>query len=241
MRLSIAIAITAVVIVVLTGCGEDLTVDPGEPGVPTDVDCGAIRSWDSDGDGISDRVEDNNGSNGYADLATGRCDADPSRAIGTPGNGSLQGGLNLPDRNTGYMHFYGSDPVDFDDWGVLPLLRCVEATGRALASRNIPVQVGDLSLRNGGLFPPHAGHRNGTEGDFRYVRTDRAEARLDLRTDPGDYDAAATRELFETLFDRCDIDFILVDSDNLDFTIPGREGRIIHADNHSNHFHIRIN
>ena len=203
-------------------------------------DCGNIQPWDSDGDGLSDRVEQNNGDNNYADLETGRCDEDPSRAVGSPGSGSLSSGLNLPDRNTGYEHFYGSDAVDTDDWGVLALLNCIEATGRALADRNIPLQPGDLSLRNGGVFPPHAGHQNGIEGDFRYVRLDRRLVPLDLRFDGDAYDPDATRAVFETMFEVCPIDFILVDKDRLDFSIPNRDAQIIDSSGHSNHFHIRI-
>ncbi|MEL7368549.1 MAG: hypothetical protein AAFN74_06545, partial [Myxococcota bacterium] len=130
--------------------------------------------------------------------------------------------------------------VDTDDWGVLPLLSCIEATGRALVGRNIPVQIGDISRRNGGVFPPHAGHQNGLEGDLRYVRLDREQRPLDLRFDPDLYDPDATRTLFETLFELCPIDFILVDKDRLDFALDDRDARIVDSAGHANHFHIRI-
>ena len=136
------------------GVGD--TPDSPDSGTPS-VDCGDRRAWDSDGDGLSDRVEQNNGNNGYADLRVDRCDVDPSVAMGAPNQGSLANGLNLPDRGTGYHHFYGSDAVDTDDWGIGALLRCFEATGRALSSSGIPVQVGDMSLRGGGTFPPTVG------------------------------------------------------------------------------------
>ena len=204
------------------------------------IDCGDIRPWDSDGDGISDRVEQNNGSNGYADLLDGRCDQDPSEARGTPGSGTLLDGLNLPDRNTGYHHFYGTDGVDTDDWGVLPLLKCVEAAGRALADQGIPVQIGDMSLREGGVFPPHTGHQNGLEGDLRYVRIDRNRVPLDLRIEPEAYDADATRTLFEVLFNVCPVDFILVDRERIDFILDEQDDRIFDSSGHANHFHIRI-
>ena len=217
------------------------TPDSPDSGTPS-VDCGDRRAWDSDGDGLSDRVEQNNGNNGYADLRVDRCDVDPSVAMGAPNQGSLAKGLNLPDRGTGYHHFYGSDAVDTDDWGIGALLRCFEATGRALSSSGIPVQVGDMSLRGGGTFPPHVAHQNGLEGDLRYIRNDRAEAPLDLRIDPDAYDADATAELFDTLFDACAIDFILVDLDRLGFTLDdaSRQQRIVDSDGHSNHFHVRI-
>ncbi len=219
------------------GGGSTLEPDAGGPGPAV---CGPVRAWDSDGDGLSDRVEDNNGSNGYVDLRTGRCDEDPSMAEGSPNAGSLTFGLNLPDRNTGYEHFYGTDSIDSDDWGIGALVGCVEATGRRLASTDILVQVGDMSLRRGGTFPPHVAHQNGLEADFRYVRTDRAAIPLDLRIEPEAFDPEATGQLLDAMFDECDIDFILVDeSVEVDLS-PGRQTRVVPSDGHANHFHLRI-
>lgn len=228
------------------GCGDPLGgADDGgvdsvpDAGRPSAV-CGSVRDWDSDGDGLSDRVEENNGSNGYVDLRTGRCDEDPSVAEGSPNAGALTSGLNLPDRNTGYAHFYGTDAVDSDDWGVGALVGCVEATGRRLASTDILVQVGDMSLRHGGTFPPHVAHQNGLEADFRYVRTDRASVPLDLRVEPDAFDEDATRQLFDAMFDECDVDFILVD-DRVELDLsPVRQTRVFFSDGHANHFHLRI-
>ena len=228
-------------IFVIAACGPT-AVEPPLPAPPSQTDCGNIRVWDSDGDGLSDRVEENNATNGYADLVTGRCDPDPTVAVGRPGQGSITNALNLPDRNSGYRHFYGIDAIDTDDWGVLALLTCIEATGRALANTDILVQVGDLSLRDGGPFPPHAGHQNGLEADLRYVRRDRAFVPLDLRLDPQAYDPDATARLFDAMFDTCSIEFILVDLERLGFSLSDsdRNLRIIDAAGHSNHFHIRL-
>ena len=185
-------------------------------------------------------MERNNRENNYADLRTGRCDSDPSRANGPPNDGQLEGGLNLPDRGSGYRHFLGTDRVDTDDWGTLPLLTCLEAVGRAVAGRNISMGVGDMSLRQGGAFPPHISHQNGRDVDLRYVRRDRRQVPLDLRFEPDAYDADATKAVFEAFFTHCNVDAIFVDIDRLDFTVSGQEERIIHVGGHSNHYHVRL-
>ena len=207
---------------------------------PTPVDCGQQSSFDRDGDGISDAIEKNNQENNYADLQTGRCDEDPTRATGSPSNGTLMGGLNLPDRGTGYRHYRGGDPVDRDDWGTLRMLSCLEASARSAESMNVQIGIGDISLRNGGPFPPHASHQNGLDTDLRYVRRDRQHAPLDLRFQSSEYDRDATQAVFEAFFRFCSISVIFVDIDRLGFTIPGREDRLVHAGGHSNHYHVRL-
>ena len=210
------------------------------PPPPPIVDCGARTPFDSDGDRISDPVERNNSVNNYADLKTGRCDDDPSRPVGKPSGGDLTGGLNLPDRGSGYRHYLGTDRVDTDDWGTLAMLGCLEAVGRAVEPLGISMGVGDLSLRSGGSFPPHLSHQNGLDVDMRYVRRDRQQIPLDLRFQPEEYDVAATKAVFEAFFSECNVEVIFVDIDRIDFTIEGQEERIVHVNGHSNHYHVRI-
>ncbi|MEO1234135.1 MAG: penicillin-insensitive murein endopeptidase [Myxococcota bacterium] len=201
-------------------------------------DCGERRSFDSDGDGISNPVERNNGQNRYADLANGRCDPDPSRSTGRPHAGAIEGGLNLPDVGPGYRHFRGSDPVDHDDWGSLALLTCIESVGRALRRQNIRLDIGDLSLRGGGRFPPHASHQNGRDVDLRYIRKDRRLSPLDLRFQPDEYDPGATRDMIETFFEKCNVELMFADVERLRFDV--RDRPILPAAGHSNHLHVRI-
>ena len=213
-------------------------VDPGGP--PSPVNCGNMSSFDTDGDGISDPVERNNKENNYADLEIGRCDDDPSRPIGPPDNGDLQGGLNLPDRGTGYRHFLGTDAIDEDDWGTLQILGCLEAVGRAVEGMGIQLGVGDISLRFGGAFPPHASHQNGLDADLRYVRKDRQNSPLDLRFQLDEYDAEATKVVFEAFFLLCPVDVMFVDLDRIGFSVSGRDDQLVHVRGHSNHFHVRV-
>lgn len=212
---------------------------PGPP--PTSpVDCGNRSNFDTDGDGISDPIERNNGENNYADLLIGRCDDDPSRPVGPPNDGNLLGGLNLPDRGIGYAHFRGSDGVDQDDWGTLQMLDCLESVGRATEGMGIQIGIGDISLRRGGAFPPHSSHQNGLDADLRYVRKDRDNVPLDLRFQADEYDAQATKVVFEAFFLLCPVEVIFVDIDRLGFALSGREGQLVHVNGHSNHFHVRV-
>ena len=259
---SVALVVTSVAALMISSCGSKRNQRPSEtptssapPPPPTGggrtrpppppppvvrVDCGNRQSFDSDGDGISDPVERNNSTNNYADLQTGRCDPDPTRPVGNPSGGQLQGGLNLPDRGSGYRHYLGTDRVDTDDWGTLDLLGCLEAVGRDLEGRNISLGIGDLSLRAGGSFPPHASHQNGRDVDLRYVRSDRRQVPLDLRFEPDSYDLEATKAVFEAFFRRCEVDVMFVDIDRIGFTIDGQEQRLVHVNGHSNHFHVRL-
>jgi len=198
--------------------------------------CETTTAHDTDGDGISDAVERNN----RVAFELGRCDRNASRAVGRPSAGSLSGGVNLPDRGSGYRHFRGSDSVDSDDWATLELLSCLEQVGRAVRTKGIEIGVGDLSVKGGGRFRPHVSHQNGVDADLRYVRRDRVRAPLDLRYQPKEYDLEATKLVFEAFFDLCNIEVIFVDIDRLDFTIKGQEERIVHAGGHSNHFHVRV-
>lgn len=214
------------------------TSDDGLPSPGTPRSCGDPRAFDSDGDGISNSIERNNRENRYADLETGRCDSDPSRPQGRPHDGRIDGSLNLPDVGAGYRHFRGTDPVDADDWGSLALLTCLEDVGRALKPKNIRLDVGDLSLRGGGRFKPHASHQNGRDVDLRYVRKDRRLSPLDLRFQPDEYDPGATRDLIEAFFENCKVSLIFADVDRLRFDV--RDRPVLPADGHSNHFHVRI-
>ncbi|MBX2810985.1 MAG: penicillin-insensitive murein endopeptidase [Myxococcales bacterium] len=212
--------------------------DPPPTVPPTTTACGRLKLFDSDGDGISNSVEDTNAARRYADLQTGRCDPDPTRPTGTPHSGQLSGALNLPDDGDGYVHFLGSDSADQDDWGSLQTLTCIEQVGRQLRENNLLLNVGDISLRGGGHFPPHASHQNGLDIDLRYIRKDRRSVPLDLRIEPQAYDADATKLVMDAFVKLCPVHIIFVDTDRIQF--PIEDTPIFHANGHSNHAHIRL-
>jgi hypothetical protein len=210
---------------------------------PRPVDCGRIAAWDREGDGLSDTIEENNARAGYAALDPEDCDRDPSRVEGEPYRGRIASALNLSDRGAGYRHFRGGDPVDGDDWGSLALVDCLERVGRSFEASGRRVNVNDLSRRAGGRFPPHRSHQNGLDVDVRYVRQDGADAPLDLRFDPDEFDASATQQLFRLFVEHCPVRVILADVDRLGFgtaELGVPPGTLLFAPGHSNHFHVRL-
>ncbi len=230
--------------VLVLGCQIILDELPDDlPPIPWPVpaQCGQVAAWDRDGDGISDSIETNNAREGYLALDPSRCDPDPSAPRGSHRRGSLRGGVNLTDRGTGYLHLRGGDRVDRDDWGTLELVNCLEAASRTAHNLGRELGVLDMSLRRGGHFPPHRNHQNGLDADVRYLRRDRRQVPLDLRTSPRQYDASATRQLMNAIVRHCDVRVIYVDLPRLgfgnrDLTKPV----LVHASGHSNHFHLSL-
>lgn len=204
---------------------------------PDDV----ILPWDTDGDGISNCVETNN-TNNHHNFDPDQPNDNPSLALGLPYNGTLAGGINICDENTGYYHFYGTDPVDHDDWGTLDLIQCIEATGRRWdEDYNFRFGFGDMSLQNGGSFPPHASHQNGLDMDMRYIRTDGQQLPLDISTQSSLYDVEATVNLMNFLIQESSITVTDIFVDTNYAQIVNQTGNILqHASGHTNHFHVRI-
>src|SRR5260221_4783014 len=111
---------------------------------------------DTDGDCITDLLEENPVNVNLYHFNVEECDVDPSTAVGFPDAGSLTGGINLRDNGAGYTHILGTDPVDTDDWGTLELCRCIQLAGREWGVFHpVRIQVGDMSLQRGGYFNPH--------------------------------------------------------------------------------------
>lgn len=217
---------------------------------PPDGD-GSAHPWDPDGDSISTAVEID-AANAHLDFDTSRMDLDPSRALGQPAAGTLEGGINLPDVGdsvTTYLHTKGSDALDTDDWGTLALINSIEGAARqfhlqecldAQSPTPHPAQVLDMSLRSGGFFPPHVSHQNGRDVDLRYLRTDDT-GRLDLReADSVLYDQIATAQMIQCLISTERIERIFYDS--VRTGIFGPAPIMVHdpSGGHSNHFHLRI-
>jgi len=190
------------------------------------VDCGNPMVWDSDGDGVSDRIEAGNAES----FQTGRCDENPSQPQGNYAAGSLQGGVNLPGDGTGYAH----SPADTSqpnegDWATLEALACVEAVGRDLEGA-AGILIGDLSRRSGGEFEPHLTHQNGLEIEVRYPRQDGRDELFDIRQQPEVYDPLLTRNVFSTFGRLCQVEAIFADVSMLSF--PVGEGDSVNVINH---------
>src|SRR5256885_874419 len=145
---------------IVSGCTKDVRADLG-------------NRWDRDGDSLSTSVEVDSVNVRLYHFDTTRVDANPSIAHGTRSSGTLSGGIHLPDAGFGYYHYYGTDPLNTDDWGTLALVNTIEGAARCWTPRTRRnYRPGDMSLINGGTFSPHVDHQNGLDVDVRYVRND---------------------------------------------------------------------
>lgn len=222
--------------------------------------------WDPDGDTIYTATETNptnrvsNG--GFYAFDTLVFDRNLSEARGIATFGSLYRGMNLVDADTGYTHYDFCDGVDQDDWGTGHLVRLIQAAGRRWSrvklGREPLLQVGDLSLREGGYFPGqpgipgceqgHAYHQQGLDVDVRYLRKDGLEGPLNICRDPANYDTVATAQLMNSFLfveaaeANAQIDSIFVDLNCVGLRHTTDTGRrvLFHKDGHENHFHVRI-
>lgn len=233
-------------------------------------DSGAVADkcpiWDSDCDSISTAVEINPANAAYHFDTTVK-DLNPSLAVGSWTNGQLTGGLNLPDVNGGYFHYFpGSDPrwdvVDSNDWGTLALINAIEATARDwidfseenrvcnqftnFITRAPKFDVGDMSKRGGGYWSDsngqqrHAGHQNGLEVDVRYVRKDKANSPLDIRANPAAYDTNATFDLMSCFVADAQVNVIYVDSASVGFWNASGVSILVNDTTHNTHFHVQL-
>jgi conjugal transfer mating pair stabilization protein TraG len=97
----------------------------------------------------------------------------------------------------------------------------------------VPFQVGDISRRGGGPFPPHSAHQNGNEADLRPFRRDGEMApcsHFDL-----EYDQDATREFIEMVHERNPRAIVLFNDPQLVY-----EGHCRYYGGHDNHLHVRL-
>lgn len=268
--------------IVTVGGACDFRYDPGgggqppsdciSPQKPTGGTLCGLNAWDRDGDTISETTENNTANatanGGFYNFSNLQWDINYSQARGVATGGSLYKGMNLPDQWTGYNHFDNCERLVFpagpdkDDWGTGHLVRLIEGAGRwwvQLQSGSVRMQVGDLSLKEGGRFlgqpqiqgceADHEYHQQGVDVDIRYVRNDGGEGPINICIDSTLYDPAQTSVLISS-FLRAEqgddanarIDSVFVDLNCLRFPDTTTSGRkwAFHKNGHQNHFHVRI-
>ena len=166
-----------------------------------------------------------------------------SIASGTPNNGRLVRGVQLPPTGEG---FYGYDPAiqrppggPDRQWGTAKLVKEITLLGRWWA-RTHPAAprlgIGDLSRPTGGFFGGpgvgHLSHQNGLDVDIRLVRSDGTEDGAHA----GNYDAERTQGVIDRLLAR-GANLILI-GPNLDLHGPSRV--VLRWPNHDDHLHARF-
>jgi hypothetical protein len=232
-------------------CGPGNPPGPGEPQGPV---------WDTDGDSISNATEVHPPNSIYG-FRVDSVDVNPSRAGGTPMAGWIDSAINLPDEGTMFVHHWGTDPQQSDDWGILTLLNVIQGAGRRFAQlRGLPescrfytdfasvprIQVGDLSLQAGGQFGVcngggHCSHQNGTDVDVRYLRTDGHEQPLNLDSpDSVNYDVYQTMDVLYCFMLDPRVELIYYDSLLTGILNPEGSQILTHRAGHADHFHVRV-
>lgn len=98
---------------------------------------------------------------------------------------------------------------------------------------NHPFSIGQISLKGGGVMPPHHSHRVGLDVDVRPMRTDGANQPVTI-TDPG-YDRAATTALIALWWEKAPVQSLFFN----DPTVIAA-GLSQFVNNHHHHFHVRL-
>lgn len=141
--------------------------------------------------------------------------------------------VTLPESGTGFRT-YNREPEGADQVGRQGTIDFLVRTGEVWSGlSDVPFQVGDISRRGGGPFPPHEGHKIGTEADLRPFRRDKAMEPTNIN-DPS-YDPTTTRKFVETL-KKLQPNAIVFFND----PVLIRAGLTLHAKGHHNHLHLRL-
>ncbi|MBI5512679.1 MAG: penicillin-insensitive murein endopeptidase [Deltaproteobacteria bacterium] len=92
---------------------------------------------------------------------------------GSPSNGWLSRGYAAPVRGHGFIALR-SEREGWNRWGTERLVRMVEKCARRVGTNAVPLVVGDLSARRGGMVTRHHSHRNGRDVDLLFFARDAA-------------------------------------------------------------------
>lgn len=97
---------------------------------------------------------------------------------------------------------YNRERAGADQYGMEGTIGAIRSLGVvwwgiSFISKAPPFQVGDISRRGGGKFPPHTTHRQGADVDIRPFRTDRKE--LPVTYKDKIYDRESTRRLAQLI------------------------------------------
>lgn len=169
-------------------------------------------------------------------------------------NGSLVGATNLLNSGVGYYHFWGSDPLETDDWGGAESTNQLIQTVGAQWFQSHPtpqIGIGDISRENGGPFRnlttyalEHDEHQNGLDFDVRYVGKNGYQGPLDLSkaNDFSNYDKALTIELLNRFATNASLYRFIVDpkAGISSADVPGVTILIDKKGKHRHHFHVSL-
>jgi penicillin-insensitive murein DD-endopeptidase len=140
----------------------------------------------------------------------------------------------LPEFGTGFVG-YGREKNGADQWGTAFTINAIQEIGKEWHALHpdCPLQIGDISRKGGGSFPPHASHRNGRDFDMRPIRKD--SKRLPVTVTDAAYDAKRTEELVRLVRKHYPAAIIYLNDESLI-----RKRLTARMGGHSNHLHLRL-
>jgi len=140
----------------------------------------------------------------------------------------------LPSSGNGFVIYNPDHPPGSDRFATTGFIAALTAlAGEWAEAEDVPIAFGDMSRKDGVVFPPHKGHRSGREVDIRPFRRDGANQPVVWTS--AAYDRARTRRLMELIKRReknAQIffnDVVLIDA-GLAKPLKG----------HDNHLHLQI-
>jgi len=163
------------------------------------------------------------GQPGGGDWTTGGASAPKHPLVPLPQPGTLED----PDYNT-----YGTPSNGRGQWGRERAMRVVSSVAAALAQsgQGDLLNVGNMSLENGGVFKPHKGHRDGLGIDIRPVRTDRENAPATWKSSA--YDRTATQTVVDAFLATGMVSRIYFNDPDIKGVTP--------LAGHDNHLHVQL-
>lgn len=139
--------------------------------------------------------------------------------------------VTLPESGVGYAT-YNREPDGVDQVGVADFITYIQDLGKEWnKTHSLPFQVGDISQKGGGPFPPHEAHQGGTECDIRPFRLDGAMEPCQWTNQQ--YDRDTTREWIKTVKATAPRAKVLFNDPQLI-----KEGLCQRYKGHDNHLHL---
>lgn len=170
-----------------------------------------------------------------------------SRALGTPSNGRLVGGVPLAAESPWWFTWHFADRAGPNpSWRRYGTERLVATLERVLTSYEqahpdaARIGVADLSRPGGGRFPPepgslgHRSHQNGLDADVLLPRRDRCECAPDSAAD---VDLRLAQDLIDRFVAAGNVQYLFVGPL---LALRGPRGVVIPLRYHDDHVHVRI-
>jgi|GEM_PF-1062881 len=158
----------------------------------------------------------------------------PSPSAASRNSAGDKGFYMLPqDQGEGGFYNYGTPAKGAGQYGTGGALSAIFLAGHAwsLSGHENSFGVGNMSLKDGGPFPPHSSHRNGTDIDVRPMNSQGLQVGGVSWRSPI-YDRAATQELVDTFYSTGLVRQIFFNDPRLEGVKP--------LAGHDDHLHIQV-